>query len=114
MKEYSSPKIEFKNLKLRESISDICWGQVGSGKNYYYDTDGIGWIKFTVSQKNCNGSADSISLSSVLYENPTGGTSNESAAIDQFMKQWDIWTSPEFNSSPFKNSPISDKPDGWS
>lgn len=64
-KNYESPKIEFKNLNLKETIADKCWGWADKKNqpNLYYDIEGTGWVVFKVTGGDCVlNNADEITI----------------------------------------------------
>ena len=77
MKNYVSPNVEFQRIQLNEKVADKCWGYLGSGTGtdyIYYDTDGPGYVKFTITLKpgekyNCSGSLAGTNLS-ITYVGP--------------------------------------------
>ncbi|MPN31387.1 hypothetical protein SDC9_178861 [bioreactor metagenome] len=70
MKKYESPKLEFERISLKEGIADgNCYSQLANKTNItrYYDPDGKGWVKFTLSGNNC-GNSPGFSVSHVEVE----------------------------------------------
>lgn len=51
---YEKPSIKMVPLRSQKAIADTCWGYHGTGNvNYYYDTEGKGFVKFTVNASSC-------------------------------------------------------------
>lgn len=109
LKQYTSPAVRFETLRLQESIADTCWGWANRNgvDNMYYDTEGKGYVHFSVSGGNCSkGSGLDVTINEYV------GISDQTAQADA-KKEFDAWwNSPEVQagSSSYKGDGYSETP----
>lgn len=49
---YEKPQLKFVSLRNQESVAEKCWGNHGTGYEYY-DTMGKGYVGFTIAPGSC-------------------------------------------------------------
>lgn len=49
---YTKPELKFVTLRNQESVAEKCWGNHGTGYEYY-DTMGKGYVGFTIAEGSC-------------------------------------------------------------
>ena len=110
LKQYTSPAVRFETLRLQESIAEKCWGWANQEgvDDMYYDTEGPGYVHFSVSGNNCSaGSGLDVTI------NDCPDVTDTTAATNEFYA-W--WKSDKVQSkcSSYKGSGYSETPPTWS
>lgn len=44
-KAYEKPKMCWQPIRSNRAVADVCWGYAASGKPFYYNTYGTGYVK---------------------------------------------------------------------
>lgn len=88
LKQYTSPAVRFETLRLQESIADECWSWASSNgagdvDDMYYDTEGPGYVHFSVSGDSCSAGSE---LKVTINECPN--VADRTAARAEFDAWW--------------------------
>ncbi len=105
LRAYEKPSISSIVIQSNKSVADVCWGEGSSGASpmHYYDTEGHGFVKFTVNTPDCKAWDGKLNYSeyTCLYRENGTYSSNpecphwtqelENAAMREFQEAFDAY-----------------------
>lgn len=111
-KPYEEPKLRWQPIRSNCAVADVCWGHAASGKPFYYNTYGTGYVELIVTGKCKKG----LSQPRLEFYPSTMSEEDRQLAEAEALEVWNQALAMAGNKpEPFTNSFFSSNPDpNWS